>query len=788
MNSVKFQSNDIKTSSYDIKPNRGQYYNIEEVLQNNRPVFDNKLLVALNQLDIIYRTLCGILFNYVPRSGHPGGSISSGHIIHALMYCSMDYNFSDPDALDADNLCYGAGHKALGLYAAWALRNECARIGHSEILPDTKYQLRLEDLLGFRRNPISDLTLFNKYHAKPLDGHPTPATPFVRLATGASGVGMTTATGTAFALLDLYGKNAPWMNILEGEGGMTPGRVQEAMATAASAQIKNIILHVDWNQSSIDSDRVCRDGNNPGDYVQWTPTDLAYVNDWNVITVPDGFDFQQILAAQIVAQTKINNNQPTAIIYRTTKGWKYGIEGRKSHGAGHDFCSQDFYGSLKEFEEEFGDNFPRFEGDQCSINAEESFFDCLMTIRATLEKNRPMTQLLSDCLVQANNRLKETRRQFRIDAPTLENIYSDKLLTVDQTPKELALKTGQSVTHRGVLADTLAYLNHQSNGALIGSAADLFGSTNLSNIAKGLSDGYFNFEKNPKARLIQTGGICEDAMGGFMAGLSAQGHHIGVGSSYAAFIAALQHVPARLHAIGQQARVHTFGGAYNPFFIICAHAGPKTGEDGPTHADPQALQLLQENFPRGTLITLTPWDTQETWPLIAAALKARPAIIAPFVTRPSENVVDRKAFSLPPASLAAKGVYALRKTDATDKTIVLQGNGVGNEFVTKVLPRLDQEGIQLNIFYITSAELFDLLSTDEQEKILPETLTKAAMGITEFTLPTLYRWITSLEGRKHSLYPFKKGHFLGSGQAEIVFKEAGLDADAQYQAIVDQYL
>ena len=33
--------------------------------------------------------------------------------------------------------------------------------------------------------------------------------------------------------------------------------------------------------------------------------------------------------------------------------------------------------------------------------------------------------------------------------------------------------------------------------------------------------------------------------------------------------------------------------------LVCAHAGLKTGEDGPTHADPQPLQLLQENFPEG---------------------------------------------------------------------------------------------------------------------------------------------------------------------------------------------
>ena len=91
-----------------------------------------------------------------------------------------------------------------------------------------------------------------------------------------------------------------------------------------------------------------------------------------------------------------------------------------------------------------------------------------------------------------------------------------------------------------------------------------------------------------------------------LSGISAFGAHIGSGSSYGAFSAPLGHIAARLHAIGNQARVATQGGEYRPFFLVCAHAGLKTGEDGPTHADPQSLQLLQDNFPLGTMITLTP--------------------------------------------------------------------------------------------------------------------------------------------------------------------------------------
>jgi transketolase len=263
-----------------------------------------------------------MLYNYVPMSGHPGGSISSGRLVAGIIFDSLDYDVSDPDREDADIISYAAGHKTLGLYAMWALRNEVLRIGASELLPgDDALQLRLEDLLGFRRNPLANTPLFRKFRVKPLDGHPTPATPFLRLATGASGVGVAASLGMAFGAADYYGSQAPRIHIVEGEGGMTPGRVGEAMAAAGTACLKNAVLHVDWNQASIDSNRVCRDGETPGEYVQWNPVEFALLHDWNAILVPDGMDWGQVIAAQRRVGT-IPNHQPTAIVYRTRKGWQ----------------------------------------------------------------------------------------------------------------------------------------------------------------------------------------------------------------------------------------------------------------------------------------------------------------------------------------------------------------------------------------------------------------------------------------------------------------------------------
>ena len=230
-----------------------------------------------------------------------------------------------------------------------------------------------------------------------------------------------------------------------------------------------------------------------------------------------------------------------------------------------------------------------------------------------------------------------------------------------------------------------------------------------------------------------------------------------------------------------------YGGHFNTWILINAHAGLKTGEDGPTHADPQCLQLIQENFPPGILITITPWEPGEIWPLLVAALKKRPAILSPFVTRPNELVIDREKMNLAPATDAVNGVYALRKADngqKVDGSVILQESGVTIEFVTRVLPMLDRKGYNLNVYHVSSAELYDAHGKAEREALLPYEVRSTALGITGFTLPTMYKWITSFEGRYRILHPFRKGYYLGSGTAESVLHQAGLDADSIYEEVV----
>lgn len=765
---------------------RAQYYDVMNDTGAVAAALEEYELQIWEKIDLIYRTLCGIMYNFVPTSGHPGGSISSGRIVQGLMYQTMDYDFNAPERPDNDFISYAAGHKAMGLYACWALRNELVRVGMPDMLPkDERLQLRLEDLLGFRRNPTNETPLFAKYHAKALDGHPTCLMPGIKHATGPSGFGVPAAFGLAIGAIDAYRDDPPKVHVIEGEGGMTAGRVHEALAAAASNGQSNIILHVDFNQASIDSNHVCGDENGPGEYVQWTPGELTFFHDWNTINVPDGKDFHQVLAAQRAALA-VDNGQPTAVIYHTIKGWKYGIEGKDSHGAGHKFASPEYYEYISTFEKEFGVTFPRFEGDKTPTRVEQNYFDTLMTIRKVIEQHSELADYAAGRIktAQENVNARARKRRSGFDKNI---IYKDSKIDPASPPEKVQFKPGDAVTLRGALGNVLGELNKATGGAMIASAADLAGSTSINGVAKPFAGGFYNAHTNPDSRLMAIGGICEDAIGSYMAGVSGFGEHIGISSSYGAFIAALEHIAARVHGIGQQTREDKTGEPFNTWILVCAHAGAKTGEDGPTHADPQPLQLLQECFPGKTTITLTPWDAREMWPLVVTALRARPAVLAPFVTRPADTLVDWNEKKLPSIMETVKGVYALRKADPRAKqyngTLVLQGNAVATIFVSEVLSRLDDAGFNMNVYYISSVELFNLLTPAEQEKIFPQKHTYESMGITDFTLPTMYRWVRTKEGLDATLYPFRNGVFLGSGNAAKVLQEAGIHAEGQWEAI-----
>jgi transketolase len=113
----------------------------------------------------------------------------------------------------------------------------------------------------------------------------------------------------------------------------------------------------------------------------------------------------------------------------------------------------------------------------------------------------------------------------------------------------------------------------------------------------------------------------------------------------------------------------------------------------------------------------------------------------------------------------------------------MQGSEVTLALAAEVLPRLEREGVDVEVLYVASAELFDALPPGERERIFPEARAREAMAITGFTLATTYRWVRSERGRAAGLHAYSHGRCLGSGPGSAALHEAGLDAEGQYAAI-----
>ena len=481
------------------------------------------------------------------------------------------------------------------------------------------------------------------------------------------------------------------------------------------------------------------------------------------------------------------------MIYRTHKGWKYGVEGRASHGAGHKLCSAGFHQSLTELIDESA-------GDLADLRP------CQPPLRRARWRPGPRGVLLGGAADRAPPPRAgpagaagtgcEAHRRPRTAGPARPSLRarqrrasqpSTSLLPGQRptSPNELRLEPGATTTLREALGRSLALFNKASGGSLLTASADLLGSTSVAAIAAGFARGYWNAATNPEARLLSIGGICEDAIAGVLSGISAYGHAIGVGSSYGAFMAPLGHIAARLHAIGAPGAAR-----FSRRALRVAHPDLRPCRPCDRRGRPDARRPAGAAAPAGELPGRRgghPYAMGAAGDLAACwrpRSPQRPALIAPFVTRPEVKVLDRAALGLAAPEEATTGVYLLRRPRGTgDVTIVLQESAVTYAFVTETLPLLDNDGIDPRVYYVASAELFDALPLERRHELFPEAHARDAIGVTGFTLPTLYRWVRSDAGREATLHPFHRGHYLGSGKADVVLAEAGLDGASQFTAI-----
>ena len=381
--------------AFTLGHRRGTYCDITDEMKGKKPPVSAGQVKLLEEFDLIYRTLCTLLFNYVPASGHPGGSISAGRFVAGLLFGSMDYDVSHPEREDADIISFAAGHKALGLYSLWAMRNEALRIARARAssrggaAPDPTGRPPGISEEPDHENPSSQEAP-REGPGRPSDaGHPLRPSLDRRLGRGHGELDRACPGGPR--LLRRKCAACPHRRRGRGDdagpGQRGPGCRGNLLAPKRDPP-RRLEPGFDRQQPRLPRRRP-RAIMSSGRRWSW-PTSMTGMS----ILVPEGRDLQQIFAAQRKA-LEMDNGQPTAIVYRTVKGWQYGIEGKASHGAGHKLCADGFFEALKPFLKDPGvrsrdvkSAAQRCRGGKEPGILEECFWESLKVVRTELERNR----------------------------------------------------------------------------------------------------------------------------------------------------------------------------------------------------------------------------------------------------------------------------------------------------------------------------------------------------------------------------------------------------------------
>ncbi len=214
-------------------------------------------------------------------SGHPTSCCSAADIVATLFFAVMRYDPKDPKHPNRDRFVLSKGHAAPLLYAAWA---EAGLFDKSELLK--------------LRTLTSDL-----------EGHPTPRLPFVDVATGSLGQGL--SAGVGMALNAKFLDRADYRTyVLLGDGESVEGAVWEAVELARHYALDNLCAIVDVNRLG-QSDPTMLQHDMEGYRSRWAGFG------WHAL-VADGHDIAALLDAfEEAARTK---GKPTVILARTFKG------------------------------------------------------------------------------------------------------------------------------------------------------------------------------------------------------------------------------------------------------------------------------------------------------------------------------------------------------------------------------------------------------------------------------------------------------------------------------------
>jgi transketolase len=729
------------------------------------------------------------------QSGHPGGSRSKVHLLLATLFSgAMRWDLRRPWRPFQDRFVLSAGHTVPVIYATLAVLNEGLR-ARQELDPDPRFAfpddgrwaLTWEDLLMLRRR--GGLPGHAEMEGKTL---------FLKFNTGPSGHGMPPAAGEALAL-KLAGAEEVKVFVVEGEGGLTPGASHETRNTAWGLGLSNLVFLVDWNDFGIDDFAL-------SSVVHGTPESWFKGYGWRVTGTEQGSEWATVTRAALEAARGENPDRvPSVAWFKTRKGRGYGKYDNKSHGTPHPMNSPEFWTVRKGFMEKYGVEYAGVDElapqDPAERDAQaRANFQVAMSV---LRRDPEMVTWLSNRLLDIADTVPDHVKGMNLDLPAPagnggtaprngRDLFSDpRLLDAHSYPPEMWRKPGEKQPNRAALATWGAWVNafarrEYGRPLFIGASADLADSTNLSGFAKDFGElpgwGWFERDKNPRGTVVPTE-ITEFTNAGLMVGLASVNladdpftdfnGFWGACSTYGSF-SYLKYGPMRLFSqLAQDSELKV-----GKVIWIAGHAGPETAEDSRTHFGIYETGVTQL-FPEGHVIDLHPWEYNEVPVMLAAALSQKAPIVALHLTRPAIELPDREALGIPSHFEAARGAYVIRqfRPDQPPAGTVFVHGSTPTAHLVKLLPKLDERGLNVKIVATVSPQLFRLQDAAYRDETVSVADRWDGMAITHRAFKLMRDWVDGPIAQEYSLASDWDNRWRTGGTVDEVMDEAHLSPD-----------
>lgn len=318
-------------------------------------------------------------------SGHPTSCLSAADLVSVIFFREMRFDPRDPQNPANDRFVLSKGHAAPLLYGAYA-----------------EAGIFTPEQIGTLRRLDSDL-----------EGHPTPRIPWVSVATGSLGQGLSAGLGDALAArID----KLPYETyVLLGDGECAEGAVWEAAALAAYYKVSNLFAAVDVN--GLGQSQGTMDGFEAERFAE-----KFRAFGWFAMTV-DGHNYRDIVDAFDKCRSE-GGTRPRAIIAKTLKGKGVTMIENLPGWHGKPVPKQDLDKALQEIAQPFA-----ADGFQPNPRPRPAVFEPPVHGSPTPERKRDEQVATREAYGEALARLgAQDPRIVALDGDTKNSTYSEKFL------------------------------------------------------------------------------------------------------------------------------------------------------------------------------------------------------------------------------------------------------------------------------------------------------------------------------------------------------------------------